>query len=78
MSKEDIIKIELVKGVSIQNLHNGFIFPKQYIMKVYYRNNQVRILDLFSKRDITDIDYFKIYGGTDIKVLFKEIYEEEV
>lgn len=78
MNKEDIIKIELVKGVNIQNLHNGFIFPKQYIMKIYYRNNKVRILDLFSKRDITDIDYFKICGGTNIKVLFKEYCEEEL
>lgn len=72
MSKEDIIKIELVKNARIQNTHNSFIFPKQYIIKVYYRNNKLRILDLFSKRDITDIDYFKIYDEKEVKVLFNE------
>lgn len=73
MNKEDIIKIELVKGVRIQNLHNGFIFPKQNVIKVYYRNNNVRVLDLFSRIDITDIDYFKVLDSTEIKVLFEEI-----
>lgn len=72
MNKEDIIKIELLRDARVQNLHNGFIFPKQYIMKIYYRNNNVRILDLFSQRDITNIDYFKIIEGTKTKVIFNE------
>ena len=72
MNKEDIIKIELLRDARVQNLHNGFIFPKQYIMKIYYRNNNVRILDLFSQRDITNIDYFKIIEGTKTKAIFKE------
>ncbi|MBO5120800.1 MAG: hypothetical protein J6C28_03880 [Bacilli bacterium] len=72
MNKEDIIKIELLRDAKVQNMHNGFIFPKQYIMKIYYRNNSIRILDLFSKRDITNIDYFKVLEGTKTKVIFEE------
>lgn len=72
MNKEDIIKIELLRDARVQNMHNGFIFPKQYIMKIYYRNNSIRILDLFSKRDITNIDYFKVLEGTKTKVIFEE------
>ena len=72
MSKEDIIKIEVEKGVRIQNLHNGFLYPKQNIIKVYYRNNKVRIIDLFSRLDITDIDYFKVCDNNDVRVLFEE------
>ena len=72
MNKEDIIKIELLRDARVQNMHNGFIFPKQYIMKIYYRNNCIRILDLFSKRDITNIDYFKVLEGTKTKVIFEE------
>lgn len=72
MNKEDIIKIELLRDARVQNMHNGFVFPKQYIMKIYYRNNSIRILDLFSKRDITNIDYFKVLEGTKTKVIFEE------
>ena len=61
--KEDIIKIELIKNVRIKNTHNNFIFPSQNIMKVYFRNNKIRILDLFSCKDITDIDYFEVVNG---------------
>ena len=45
MNKEDIIKIELLRDARVQNMHNGFVFPKQYIMKIYYRNNSIRIID---------------------------------
>lgn len=76
MNKEDIIKIELLRDARVQNMHNGFIFPKQYIMKIYYRNNSIRILDLFSKRDITNIDYFKVLEGTKTKVIFEEYKNE--
>lgn len=74
MFDKDIVKVELIKGVRVQNTHNGFVFPKQNIMKIYFRNGNIRILDLFSNRDITDIDYFKIINGitTKTKVLFKE------
>ena len=75
MFKEDIIKIELIKNVRIKNTHNNFIFPSQNIMKVYFRNNKIRILDLFSCKDITDIDYFEVVNGisTKTKILFEEI-----
>ena len=74
MFDNDIIKVELIKNVRVQNTHNGFVFPKQNIMKICFRNGNVRILDLFSNRDITDIDYFIIRKGltTKTKVLFKE------
>lgn len=74
MFDNDIVKIELIKGVRIQNTHNGFVFPKQNIMKVYFRNDSVRTIDLFSGRDITDMPYYKVRNGitTKTKVLFKE------
>ena len=56
---KEIVKIDVVKGARVQNLHNGFTFPRQNIMKVYFRDGSYRVLDLFSKLDITDIDYFK-------------------
>ena len=70
----DIIKVELVKGIRVQNTHNNFVFPRQNIMKVYFRNNATKILDLFSDKDITNIDYFKILEDkkTKTKVLFEE------
>lgn len=70
----DIIKIELVKGIRVQNTHNNFVFPKQNIMKVYFRNNETKTLDLFSEKDITNIDYFKILEDkkTKTKILFEE------
>lgn len=74
MFKEDIIKIELIKDVRIKNTHNNFIFPKQNIMKVYFRNNKIRVLDLFSCKDITDVDYFEIVKEISSKT--KVIYEE--
>ena len=74
MCDKDLVKIELIKVVRVQNTHNGFVFPKQNIMKIYFRSGDIRTLDLFSGRDITDIDYFKIINGitTKTKVLFKE------
>ena len=74
MFDKDIVKVELIKNVRVQNTHNGFVFPKQNIMKVYFRSGDIRTLDLFSGRDITDMSYFKIINGltTKIKTLFKE------
>ena len=56
----EIVKIDIVRGARVQNLHNGFTFPRQNVMKVYFRDGSYRVLDLFSKLDITDIDYFKV------------------
>ena len=74
MFDKDIVKIELIKGARVQNTHNNYVFPKQNIMKVYFRNNEIRTLDLFSERDITNIDYFKILedNKTKRKTLFTE------
>jgi len=74
MSKNDIIKIELVKNVCVENKNSNCIYPKQDILKIYFRNKKYRIIDLFSEVDITEIDYFRILETkkTKIKTLFKE------
>lgn len=74
MSENDIIKIELVKNVRIENLHNDFLFPRQNIINVYFRNGNKRSLDLVSGRDFTEIEYFKVVENitTKRKVLFEE------
>ena len=74
MSKNDIIKIELVKNVCVENKNNNCIYPKQDILKIHFRNKKYRIIDLFSEVDITEIDYFRILETkkTKIKTLFKE------
>lgn len=74
MNKNDIIAVEIVKNVRIRNLHNDFLFPKQDIINVYFRNGEKRILDLLSQRDFTNIDYFKVENtkNTKVNVLFFE------
>ena len=74
MNENDIIKIELVKNVRIENLHNNFLFPRQNIINVYFRNGNKRSLDLVSGRDFTEIEYFKVVENitTKRKVLFEE------
>ena len=68
----EIVKIDVVKGARVQNLHNGFTFPRQNVMKVYFRDGSYRVLDLFSKLDITDIDYFRVIEeNVRIKTLFE-------
>ena len=68
----EIVKIDVVKGARVQNLHNGFTFPRQNVMKVYFRDGSYRVLDLFSKLDITDIHYFKVIeDNVRIKTLFE-------
>lgn len=68
----EIVKIDVVKGARVQNLHNGFTFPRQNVMKVYFRDGSYRVLDLFSKLDITDIDYFKVIeDNVRIRTLFE-------
>lgn len=75
MNRNDIIKVELVKNVRIRNLHNDFLFPKQNVMKIYFTNGEIRILDLFSQMDITNVDYFRAEEtkNTKIKVLFENV-----
>ncbi len=70
----EIVKIDIVRGARVQNLHNGFTFPRQNVMKVYFRDGSYRVLDLFSKLDITDIDYFKVIEDN-VKV--KNVFENK-
>ena len=70
----EIVKIDIVRGARVQNLHNGFTFPKQNVMKVYFRDGSYRVLDLFSKLDITDIDYFRVIEDN-VKV--KNVFENK-
>jgi hypothetical protein len=60
MNDKDIIKISHVKNVRVRNIHNNVLFPNQNILKVYFRNGEIRTLDLFSNKDMTEVDYFKI------------------
>lgn len=59
MSDKDIIKIIDMVNVRIRNKHNGVLYPMQDVVKVVYRDNTYRVVDMFSKRDFTDIDYLK-------------------
>lgn len=56
----NIIEIKRVCDIRIKNKHNGVVFPLQDILKISYENGKNRVLDLFSEKDITDIDYFEI------------------
>lgn len=75
MSDNDIIRVEHVKNVRIRNNNNGVLFPMQNILKVYFRNGESRTIDLFSERDITEIEYLKEIETpkTKAKTIFKEI-----
>jgi hypothetical protein len=72
---KDIIEIIKIDNVRVENTHNGVSYPPQSILKVIYRDNTYRILDLVSQKDITDIDYFKINetDKTKTKTLFIEL-----
>ncbi len=71
---KDIIKITKINNIRVQNKHNGYLFPYQSILEIEFRNGRKRILDLFSQRDITEIDYFEIVRTNKTKevILFKE------
>ena len=60
MSNKDIVKISLIKNVCVRNTHNNIVFPKQDVLKIRFRNGEIRTLDLFSNKDMTEVDYFKI------------------
>ena len=67
-----IIKIARVKNVKIENLHNGFIFPTQDILRVSFENGDIRTIDLICEKDITDIDYLKVIESD--KTRYKNIF----
>lgn len=77
MNEKDIIKITKIDNIRIRNTHNDYVFPLQSILKVETREGGIRILDLFSERDITSIDYFVVEETPKTKehILFKE-YED--
>ena len=74
MNEKDSIKITKVDNVRIQNRHNGYLFPKQSILRVEMREGDTHILDLIADRDITYIDYFMVVTTpkTKERILFKE------
>lgn len=74
MNNNDIIKIEHIKNVRIRNNNNRVLFPMQNILKVYFRDGKSRTIDLFSERDITDIEYLQEVETpkTKTKTIFKE------
>lgn len=69
-----IIKIEYVDNVRYKNLHNNMIFPMQSILRIYFNNNTMRVIDLFSEKDTTDIDYYEILNTykTKTKVIMED------
>ena len=74
MSDKDIIKISHVKNVRVRNEHNNVVFPMQNVLKIYFRNGEIRTLDLFSNRDMTEINYYKLVETprTKEKIIFLE------
>lgn len=70
----NIIEIARIKNVRIENTHNGVLFPMQDILRITFENGDNRIIDLFSEKDITDIDYFKVNESekTKKKILFSD------
>lgn len=74
MNNNDIIKIEHIKNVRIRNNNNRVLFPMQNILKIYFRDGKSRTIDLFSERDITNIEYLKEVETpkTKTKTIFKE------
>ena len=73
----DIVEINFVRGLCIKNLHNGVVFPPKCFLIIKYRNNTKHILNLFSNRDITSIDYYDYVKSKHYKnkVIFKENIE---
>lgn len=74
MSNNDIIKISHVKNVRVRNEHNNVVFPMQNVLKIYFRNGEIRTLDLFSNRDMTEVNYYKLVETprTKEKIIFLE------
>jgi len=72
-SNKKIMTITKFDNVQIKNTHNGYLYPPQNILEID-SDDGYRIIDLFSQKDITDIDYFEIVttSRTKKKVLFQE------
>jgi len=72
-SNKKIMTITKFDNVQIKNTHNDYLYPPQNILEIDL-DDGYRIIDLFSQKDITDIDYFEIVTTTKTKkkVLFQE------
>ena len=71
----NIVKIEYVKNVRIMNLHNDMVFPLQNILKIHFEDGSFRVIDLFSEKDMTNIDYYKVLETPRTK--YKTLMEDE-
>lgn len=74
MSDKDIIKISKIKNVRVKNMHNGYVSRAFNIIQVEYRDGEKRIIDVKSRRDLTDIGYYAFMFPEKIKesVIFQE------
>ena len=71
-SKKKIIAVSKINNVQIRNTHNNYLYPIQDVLEVDLEDGY-RIIDLFSQKDITDIDYLEVVHTkkTSKKVLFE-------
>lgn len=71
---EEIKKIVKIKNVNLKNLHVGYIYKTQDILKVIYKNGKESIIDLDGEKDITNIDYIDVIYPSKIKekVIFSD------
>lgn len=72
-SNKNIFAIVQFDNVRIRNTHNDYLYPEQSILEIDSEDGY-RIIDLFSQKDITNIDYFRVEttSKTRKKVLFQE------
>ena len=77
----NIIEIRKIKNIRIKNIHNNMIYPIQDILEITFENGKERIIDLMSKKDITDINYFKVIKTwrTKSRIIFidNDFYDKE-
>lgn len=60
MNSDFIKEIIINKNVHIKNMHNNYIYPHQNILEIKLKNGIVWKYDLFSMKNMTNVDYFKI------------------
>ena len=65
--QEEIIKISKIKNVNLQNIHTGYIYKTQNILKITYNTGKESIIDLDGEKDITNINYMKVIYPSKIK-----------
>lgn len=76
-SDKKIIGIVRFDNVRIKNTHNDFLFPPQSILEIDLEDG-FRLVDLFSQKDMTDVDYFEVVSTPKTRkvVIFKDEDEE--